>query len=62
MIVGFKVQVKFAVDISVRWSLAIGFGVATNFLELLEKLMNHLIAIVFLGATLLPVPGWHKLH
>lgn len=55
--VGLRVQVKLGVDISVRWSLSIGSGVAQNIFEALEKLMDHLTAIVFVGAALLPVPG-----
>jgi hypothetical protein len=54
--------VKVGSDISVRWSFALGLGVAIGIFELKEKLMNNLIAIVFIGAVLLPVPGWHKLH
>jgi hypothetical protein len=60
--VGFVVHVKVHVDISVGWSFAIAFGAASSILEIKEKLMNNLTAIVFVGAALLPVPGWHKLH
>ncbi len=61
-IVGFKVHVNVSINIFVGWSFAFSFGVVKNFPELLEKLMKHLNAIVFFGAALLPVPGWHKLH
>jgi hypothetical protein len=60
--VGLKVHLNAVVDVSVGWSLTAGFGVVIATSKLKEKLMNHLTAAVFVGAALLPAPGWRKLH
>lgn len=51
-----------SVDIFVGWSVTIGIGLALATLTLKETLMNHLDAIVLIGASLLPVPGGIPLH
>jgi len=65
-ILGFQVQVKFAVGISVGWSVTFWASVlysclkavVASALNLKETLMNTLHATVLVGAALLPVPGW----
>ena len=65
-VLGFQVRVKFAVCISVRWSVTFWASVlysclktvVTSVLNLKETLMNTLHAMVMLGAALLPGPGW----
>jgi len=57
---GVQVRVKLVVDISVWWSVILSLGAFFRQSWLEEKLMNALILLyetVFLGATLLPVPG-----
>ena len=48
---------KIAVDITVGWSFAVVIGLVFQVADLKEKFMKHLIASVFVGAALLPVPG-----
>lgn len=57
-------RIKLVIDISERWSLSLSLGVFFRYFNKLEEnlmnVLNSLDAMVFLGATLLPVPGLAK--